>query len=236
MAERSDISARTDPQAARLDGDQETSVFEQLAEAHRREGLLDEAIRICRVGLQAQPYAVSGRVALGRALFDKGALEEAEAEFERVLELAPGNVQALLFLGDVFTRRGQSAEARARYKRLLRLQPLHGEAQARLAALDAGGGAGASPPGGFPADTAAPGDRSNVDPLATQTLAALYASQGHVAEAAAIYAQLGRPSGQEPADPSAGARPMAVGPTRVTLERLLLFREWARRAREARRR
>ncbi len=66
------------------------------------------------------------------------------------------------------------------------------------------------------------GGRPAPDPLASPTLAALYASQGHTDVAEGIYAQLG---GQ----PARGA-PAAV-PT--LLRRLLSFREAARQARDA---
>ncbi len=70
----------------------------------------------------------------------------------------------------------------------------------------------AKPEGGSPAP----------DPLASPTLAALYASQGHMDVAELIYAQLGR-------QPAEGA-PAAV-PT--LLRRLLSFRVAARQARNA---
>jgi hypothetical protein len=66
------------------------------------------------------------------------------------------------------------------------------------------------------------GGRAAPDPLASPTLAALYASQGHMDVAELIYDQLG---GQ----PAAGA-PAAVS---TLLQRLLSLREAARQARNA---
>jgi len=60
------------------------------------------------------------------------------------------------------------------------------------------------------------------DPLASRTLAALYASQGHTDVAEGIYAQLGR-------QPAEGA-PAAV---LTLLQRLLSLREAARQVRNA---
>ena len=64
--------------------------------------------------------------------------------------------------------------------------------------------------------------RANADPLASPTLAALYASQGHTDVAEVIYAQLG---GQ----PAEGAPPAVP----ALLQRLLSFGEAARQVRNA---
>jgi hypothetical protein len=67
------------------------------------------------------------------------------------------------------------------------------------------------------------GGRPAPDPLATPTLAALYASQGHTDLAQAIYATLGRePSRNDSAEPD-----------QTFLQRLLALRQVARRLREA---
>ncbi|MBI3121371.1 MAG: tetratricopeptide repeat protein, partial [candidate division NC10 bacterium] len=135
MAQRPDRSSEIERHAAKLEKDPQSRVFAQLADAYRKEGLLDEAIRICRDGLVAHPTYVSGRVVLGRALLEQGALEEAEGEFRRVLELAPDNLLALRLLGDTSAQQGRSGEARLHYERALRLNPLDRETQERLAAL-----------------------------------------------------------------------------------------------------
>ena len=75
--------------------------------------------------------------------------------------------------------------------------------------------------------------RADADPLASPTLAALYASQGHTDVAEAIYAKLGRRPA-EGAPPEAGQRHPGVPETdSIFLERLLSLREAARRVREA---
>ncbi len=66
------------------------------------------------------------------------------------------------------------------------------------------------------------GDRPTRDPLASPTLAALYASQGHMDVAELIYAQLGG----QPAEGAPTAVPTFLG-------RLLSFREAARQVRNA---
>lgn len=280
MAQRPNRSAEIERHAAKLEKDPQSRVFAQLADAYRKEGLLEEAIRICRDGLVAHPTYASARVVLARALLEQGALEEAEAEFRRVLELAADNLVALRLLGDICGQQGRPGEARQLYERALRLNPLDRETQDRLAALPGEAGppstaSAASPavplgPEGFePAEATGPAaghevslgeqgeaepgegagepeDRSpgtdspeawrpavasQPDPLASKTLAGLYASQGHADVAASIYSQLERQAEPEvtPAAPRAGPPRAAPDPTLV--ERLLSLREAARRRR-----
>lgn len=284
MAQRPDRSSEIERHAAKLEKDPQSRVFAQLADAYRKEGLLEEAIRICRDGLVAHPTYVSARVVLGRALLGQGALEEAEAEFRRVLELASDNLLALRLLGDICKERGRSTEAREQYERALRLNPLDRETQDRLAALPAeaapapvaapasarlepevlvpptiaapgpgdeisfGEAAGAEPGGSddeareeataplddapaSPSPEALPqdGGRPEGDPLATPTLAALYASQGHTDVAQAIYSRLGHHGEPEPVPVAAEGIPAGTEPDLSLLERLRAFREAARR-------
>ncbi|MBI2117144.1 MAG: tetratricopeptide repeat protein [candidate division NC10 bacterium] len=284
MAQRPDRSSEIERHAAKLEKDPQSRVFAQLADAYRKEGLLDEAIRICRDGLVAHPTYVSGRVVLGRALLEQGALEEAEGEFRRVLELAPDNLLALRLLGDTSAQQGRSGEAREHYERALRLNPLDRETQERLAALpiqaipapaaepvgvssepealappamagagdaislggmEEGGSGGSAEEVGEGAAfsledsllAVSPGEsqrgsESDLDSLASPTLAALYASQGHTDVAEKIYSQLGHgESGAAPAVPEEALAGAAPDPS--LLERLVSFREAARRRRAA---
>ncbi len=207
--------------AARLEREPGSRVFAQLADAYRKEGLLEEAIQICREGLITHPTYASARVVLGRALLEQGSLDEAEAEFRRVLDQAPDNLVALRLMGDLSVRREQPAEARSYYERALRLNPRDQETQERLAALPAA-----------PAVQAEQGGAVPGDPLATPTLAAIYASQGHVHLAEAMYAQLGQRLEQPPrrrdriGDPQQRAAELAL------VERLTAFLEAARQHRK----
>jgi hypothetical protein len=70
------------------------------------------------------------------------------------------------------------------------------------------------------------------DPLASPTLAALYASQGHADVAEVIYSQLGRRSGGPAAPPAGKATPTRGTRDTLLLQRLLALREAARRIRE----
>ena len=64
---------RIDDLRKRLDRDPGSRLFAQLAEELRKDGELEEAIRVCRQGLQKHPAYPSARMTLGRALLDTGA-------------------------------------------------------------------------------------------------------------------------------------------------------------------
>jgi Flp pilus assembly protein TadD len=85
----------------RIQADPASVAFLHLAEAHRRSGALEEAVRVCRHGLDHHPGYQSARVTLGRTLVALGRTAEAAVEFRRVLETAPGNVIAQRGLADL---------------------------------------------------------------------------------------------------------------------------------------
>ena len=64
--------------------DPKSPVFAILSEAYRKGGLLDEAIATAVEGLKHNPNYISGRVALGRAYFDKGEMDKAVEEYQPV--------------------------------------------------------------------------------------------------------------------------------------------------------
>jgi tetratricopeptide (TPR) repeat protein len=95
----------------RLEKDPNSRLFAQLAEELRKEGDLEEAVRICREGLQKHPFYPSARMTLGRALLDSGDLDAARTEFETVLQAAPDNLLARRFLEESQARRAEPEAA-----------------------------------------------------------------------------------------------------------------------------
>lgn len=67
----------------------------RLAEAHRQEGLLEDALRILRDGLTRQPDSISARLALARTLLEQASFDEALAEADRIDKMAPGTLEVL---------------------------------------------------------------------------------------------------------------------------------------------
>jgi tetratricopeptide (TPR) repeat protein len=95
----------------RIQEDPASLAFAPLAEELRRAGRVEEAVAVCRDGLDFHPEYLSARATLGRALLDLGRLEEAFVELTAVLRAAPEHLSALRGVADVHYRRGELAEA-----------------------------------------------------------------------------------------------------------------------------
>ncbi|MBU6153493.1 MAG: tetratricopeptide repeat protein [Bdellovibrionales bacterium] len=120
-------SSRGNPQIyhylKKYQSDPKSRVFAPLAEAYRKAGLFDEAIEICRDGIRHHPNFIGGRVALGRALFDKGDYETTVKELSPVVIEAPDNLVAQKLLAESCLILGRLAESLAAYKVLLFFMP-----------------------------------------------------------------------------------------------------------------
>jgi tetratricopeptide (TPR) repeat protein len=114
-------TSRIDELRRRVQQDPASIAFAQLAEECRRAGDIQEAVRVCRHGLQRHPAYASARVTLARALVSLGDLDAAEAEFRQARDLAPDNLAAIRGLADLHQRRGQLADALAEYRAALDL-------------------------------------------------------------------------------------------------------------------
>jgi hypothetical protein len=180
--------------------------FVRLAEAYRKEGLLEDAVRICRDGLARFPASWSGRLVLGKILLERGAVEEAYDELEYVRREARGRPEILAVLEGMLRRSPALGRERT--------EPA--EPSAWL--LES------------PDETKQVGQALPHDPLASTTLAKLYASQGDPVKAEAILRQLGK------GDKSDGARQeSATDRARQRyLEDLTAFRTVVQRVRGAR--
>ena len=150
-------------------------MFVHLADAYWKEGLLEDAIRICRDGLDTYPSCVSGRLILVKALVERGAFDLARGECEQILTREPDQPETVQLLAAISARQ-EPAGQRCEWKG---------------------------------------------DPLASPTLAALYAAQGHTTAAEAIYRQLGL------APESAAEKTL----DQAIVDRLVALREGARRLR-----
>ena len=107
----------------RYQEDPRSRVFAPLAEAYRKAGLLDEAIEIARDGVRIHPHFAGGKVALGRALFDRGQYEEVVKELETVVLDAPDNLVAQKLLAESYLILGRVADSLNAYKVLLFFMP-----------------------------------------------------------------------------------------------------------------
>jgi tetratricopeptide (TPR) repeat protein len=105
----------------RVQADPSSIAFAQLGEELRRAGGNEEAIEVCRTGLERHPGYLSARVTLGRALIELSRLAEAHHELAIVVEAAPDNLAAIRGLAEIHQRQGEMREALAYYRRALEL-------------------------------------------------------------------------------------------------------------------
>jgi tetratricopeptide (TPR) repeat protein len=96
----------------RLEKDPASIAFAQLAEEYRRGGDYQQAIAICREGLERHPGYLSAQVTLGRALIELGQLDEARRALEAVLRVAPDNLAAIRALAEIHEHLGEADIAR----------------------------------------------------------------------------------------------------------------------------
>jgi hypothetical protein len=113
-------------------------VFAPLAEAYRKAGLLEDAIETAREGLQVHPNYLGGRVALGRAYFEKRMYGEAREEMQRVVKAAPDNLMAHKILGQISWEQGDAPAAEKAFRMVLVLDPRDNEARQALDKIAAG--------------------------------------------------------------------------------------------------
>ncbi len=108
----------------RFQEDPTSRVFAPLAEAYRRLGRVDEAIEICREGLEHHPDFHGGRVAYAKCLVDKKQFADAKRELERVVYAVPENLLAQRLLGEVNAVVGDKDAALHAFKMALLLSPV----------------------------------------------------------------------------------------------------------------
>ena len=116
--------------------DPTSRVFAPLAEAYRRLGRVDEAIEICREGLEHHPDFHGGRVALAKCYLEKKLFAEARAELEKVVKIVPENLLAQRLLGDIYLALKHPREALHCYKMALLLSPSDVALAERVHALE----------------------------------------------------------------------------------------------------
>jgi tetratricopeptide (TPR) repeat protein len=95
---------RLDDLRRRVEKDPASIAFAALAEELRRVAEYDDAVRVCRAGLEHHPTYLSARVTMARALVELRQFSEARGEFQYVLRAAPDNLLAQRGLYELDTR------------------------------------------------------------------------------------------------------------------------------------
>jgi tetratricopeptide (TPR) repeat protein len=108
--------------------DPRSKIFAPLAESYRKIGLIDEAIEICKEGLQANPDFIGGKVALARAYFDREQHVQVRELLLPLIDRIPDNLIAQRLLGDSCLALGYAKDALSCYKMLLYFNPNDREA------------------------------------------------------------------------------------------------------------
>ena len=156
--------------------------FGPLAEALRKRGALEEALRVVQEGLAREPDHLPGHLVLSRIRMDLQDWPGAEAALRAALDLDPSHPAVLEGLADLAEASGRRAEAMA-WRGALADAQLAGDP----VAVDG------DPPSG--ANVAQPDDAEigeSVDSILTESLAGLYRRQGHLEKAVEVYAALRR--------------------------------------------
>lgn len=104
-----------------LVNDPSSQLFASLADFYRENGLLPEAIEICRSGLENSPDNIEGRLVLAKCFFAARDFGSAREQVTRVLTVQPENSAAKRLLGDIdredkpaLAPKPEAAEAQAR--------------------------------------------------------------------------------------------------------------------------
>ncbi|MEK7764675.1 MAG: tetratricopeptide repeat protein, partial [bacterium] len=112
-------------------------VFVQLADAYRKKGSMEEALAICREGLERNPNLLSGLIMLGRVHAANKQPADAVEVLKRVIQREPNNLTAHALLSQSYMQLNHFGEAISEYQKILTLNPEDTAAQQALqVALD----------------------------------------------------------------------------------------------------
>lgn len=107
-------------------------VFLPLADALRRQGQLDHALRIAARGVERHPHNADAHDLLARIAVDRGELDRAASAWEAVLRIAPTHVGARKGLGFLCFQQGRLEEAEAHLSDAAQCDPHHAGVAAAL--------------------------------------------------------------------------------------------------------
>lgn len=107
----------------KISKDPSSKLFVPLAEEYRKMGMLDEAIQVLSDGLKANPNYMSARVSLGKILLEKGNINEAREEMEKVVQTIPDNLFAHKKLAEIFQSTGDRENLLKEYRIIFSLSP-----------------------------------------------------------------------------------------------------------------
>ncbi|MGE5311681.1 MAG: tetratricopeptide repeat protein [Nitrospirota bacterium] len=157
-----------------LTKDPSSQGFVYLAEALFERSMYTEAVETCLNGLRLHPHDLRARVILGLSYLRINSLDRAESELLRAKEILEINTAAYQGLAELYERKGDE-EKSSLYRRLYEAV----QSPASMAARE---------PEASPQIQPEVEATAEEEPeVATVTMAELYAEQGHLDKAAAVY-------------------------------------------------
>ena len=145
--------------SAQLAQDPQSLVFLRLAEALRRKGQLDAALRVAVNGLERHPHLADAHDLYARVLTDKHDYERAFDEWDMALRIAPNHTGALKGLAFLYFKIGDLGQAEAHLELAQRIAPDDPSITQAVAMVRGGTAPAPAPP---PARAEAPLDESRV--------------------------------------------------------------------------
>ena len=157
-----DINTQIEEYKKKLIENPNSLIFLPLVQLYRKTGMFDEAIIICKHGLEIHPTYTGAKVLLSRIYVEKQMLPEALNELKNIVQSEPSNIMAHVLLKEVYEKLDQDVDAQKTLEKITVLQ--RGE-------------------GVF-------GTISHKDEMLTSTIAEIYVKQGLINDALQIYQKI----------------------------------------------
>lgn len=181
MAENPAAASAVRRYEERLARDPTSLAFAALADLYRKAGRTQDAIALCKDGLQRYPQYATARLILAKAYLAEGEQDAALAELSRVVAQSPDHVEAHRLLADLHRRRGAVDLAARHLDRVVALDPADRDAVRLRDLLRRGGALGEG--SGF-------GKILQDETFVTVTFADICLEQGLLDEASAIFLRI----------------------------------------------
>jgi len=153
----------------RYNKDPKSRIFVQLADAYRKNNMIDEALEVLNRGLEYHPHYALAHLILGKCYLDKRMYVQAEESFKKTLSIDSQNLVAYRMLAQTCELTKNEEGQIAAYKGILAIDPLDTVTKEKLDHL---------------------ASRQQRQPLYTVSMAQEYENQGDMVKALSIYEQL----------------------------------------------
>ncbi|MEO0141761.1 MAG: tetratricopeptide repeat protein [candidate division WOR-3 bacterium] len=153
----------------RYSKDPKSRIFVQLADAYRKNNMVDEALEVLKQGLQYHPNYPLAYLILGKCHLDRREYNQAKDALQKTVELDPMNIVALRLLVQVCNSLKDDNCLISAYRGIVTVDPTDAVAKEKLAQLE----------------------NQRKGPIYTITLAEEYERQGNLEEALRVYEHLG---------------------------------------------